>query len=122
MVRGARTNGPLNTTLYSGMPRIRRTTSSTTTSLTAFPTQKPLGIIKRIISVSSNPGDIILDFFAGSGTVGEAATMLGRSFILVDNNPEAIEVMRKRLSDKPVAFSNAPMPYVSPRPQVTPLV
>ena len=89
---------------------------------TGYPTQKPLGIIKRIISVSSNPGDIILDFFAGSGTVGEAATMLGRSFILVDNNPEAIEVMRKRLSDKPVAFSNAPMPYVSPRPQVTPLV
>ena len=64
---------------------------------TGYPTQKPLGIIERIIRVHSNPGDLVLDFFAGSGTTGEAAAKLERDFILVDNNPEAIQVMEKRL-------------------------
>lgn len=64
---------------------------------TGYPTQKPLGIIERIIRVHSNPGDLVLDFFAGSGTTGEAAAKLERDFILVDNNPEAIRVMAKRL-------------------------
>lgn len=63
---------------------------------TGYPTQKPLGVLKRIINASSNPGDTVLDFFAGSGTTGEAAHQLGRKFILVDNNPQAIEVMKKR--------------------------
>jgi site-specific DNA-methyltransferase (adenine-specific) len=65
---------------------------------TGYPTQKPLGILKRIIAVSSNPGDTVLDFFAGSGTTGEAAQQLGRKFILVDSNQPAIEVMKKRLA------------------------
>lgn len=65
---------------------------------TGYPTQKPLGILKRIIIASSNPGDIVLDFFAGSGTTGEAALLLGRRFILVDNNIEALQVMAKRFS------------------------
>lgn len=65
---------------------------------TGYPTQKPLGILKRIIAVSSNPGDSVLDFFAGSGTTGEAADQLGRKFILIDNNKPAIEVMKKRLA------------------------
>ena len=65
---------------------------------TGYPTQKPLGIIERIIRVHSNPGDLVLDFFAGSGTTGEAAAKLERDFILVDNNPEAIQVMEKRLA------------------------
>jgi len=65
---------------------------------TGYPTQKPLGILKRIISVHSNPGDLVLDFFCGSGTTGEAAGLLGRSFILVDNNPEAVEISMKRLA------------------------
>ena len=65
---------------------------------TGYPTQKPLGILKRIIQASSNPGDTVLDFFAGSGTTGEAAHQLGRQFILVDNNPDALEVMKKRLA------------------------
>jgi len=63
---------------------------------TGYPTQKPLGILRRIIQASSRPGDIVLDFFAGSGTTGVAALELDRRFILVDNNPEAIQVMKKR--------------------------
>jgi site-specific DNA-methyltransferase (adenine-specific) len=60
---------------------------------TGYATQKPLGILRRIISVSSNTGDLVLDFFAGSGTTGKACAELGRSFILVDNNEQALRVM-----------------------------
>lgn len=63
---------------------------------TGYPTQKPLGILKRIVQASSNPGDLVLDFFAGSGTTGEACLALGRRFVLVDNNPQALEVMARR--------------------------
>ena len=63
---------------------------------TGYPTQKPVGILKRIMAASSKPGDLVLDFFAGSGTTGAAALELGRKFCLVDNNPEAFEVMRER--------------------------
>lgn len=63
---------------------------------TGYPTQKPLGILKRIVQASSRPGAIVLDFFAGSGTTGVAALELGRRFILVDNNPEALAVMARR--------------------------
>ncbi|HEX9019125.1 MAG TPA: site-specific DNA-methyltransferase [Anaerolineaceae bacterium] len=66
---------------------------------TGYPTQKPLAIIRRIVLASSNPGDVVLDFFAGSGTLGAVCRELGREFILVDNNPEAIEVMRRRFAD-----------------------
>lgn len=65
---------------------------------TGYPTQKPLGILRRIIQASSEPGDWVLDFFAGSGTTGAAAQELGRRFVLVDQNPEAIEVMRTRFA------------------------
>lgn len=65
---------------------------------TGYPTQKPLGILRRIISASSHPGDLVLDFFAGSGTTGAAALELGRDFLLVDSNPEAIAVMQKRFA------------------------
>ena len=61
-----------------------------------YPTQKPLGILNRIIKVHSNPEDLVLDFFAGSGTTGEAAAQNGRNAILVDANPQAIEVMKYR--------------------------
>jgi len=63
---------------------------------TGYPTQKPLGILKRIVQASSNPGDLVLDFFAGSGTTGAACLALGRRFALVDNNPVALEVMARR--------------------------
>lgn len=68
---------------------------------TGYPTQKPLGILRRIIQASSRPGDLVLDFFAGSGTTGAACLELGRRFILVDDNPEAIEVMRRRFVGVP---------------------
>ena len=71
---------------------------------TGYPTQKPLGILTRIIRASSNPGDHVLDFFAGSGTTGDAAARLGRRFTLVDDNPEAIAVMRRRLAPHAPAF------------------
>ncbi|NLN70008.1 MAG: site-specific DNA-methyltransferase [Chloroflexi bacterium] len=66
---------------------------------TGYPTQKPVGVLKRIVSASSNPGDLVLDFFAGSGTVGEVCLELERRFILVDNNPQAIAVMQTRFSE-----------------------
>ncbi|WP_437583938.1 DNA-methyltransferase [Paramicrobacterium sp. CJ85] len=65
---------------------------------TGYPTQKPLGVLRRIIQASSNEGDWVLDFFAGSGTTGAAAKALGRNYVLVDQNPEALAVMRKRLA------------------------
>lgn len=65
---------------------------------TGYPTQKPLALIRRIVRVHSNPGELIVDFFAGSGTVGAAADECSRNFLLVDNNMEAVQVMRKRLS------------------------
>ena len=64
---------------------------------TGYPTQKPVGILRRIIQASSKPGDVVLDFFAGSGTTGFVANELGRRFILVDQNPESIEVIKERL-------------------------
>ena len=65
---------------------------------TGYPTQKPLAILKRIVKVHSNPGDRVLDFFAGSGTTGEAAVRAGRSAVLIDSHPDAVRVMRKRLA------------------------
>jgi site-specific DNA-methyltransferase (adenine-specific) len=66
---------------------------------TGYPTQKPLAIVRRIVRSSSPPGGLVADFFAGSGTTGVAAYEAGRRFLLVDNNPEAIEVMRRRFAD-----------------------
>ena len=66
---------------------------------TGYPTQKPLGVLRRIVQASSRPGDTVLDFFAGSGTTGEAAARLGRKFILVDNSEEALRVMAQRLGE-----------------------
>ena len=65
---------------------------------TGYPTQKPLGILRRIISASSRPGDRVLDFFAGSGTTAQAAFELKRQFVVVDQNPESIEVITGRLN------------------------
>lgn len=65
---------------------------------TGYPTQKPLGILQRIVRVHSSPGDRLLDFFAGSGSFGEAAAREDRNCVLVDENPEAVEVMARRLA------------------------
>jgi site-specific DNA-methyltransferase (adenine-specific) len=68
---------------------------------TGYPTQKPLGILRRIVQASSSPGDRVLDFFAGSGTTGAACMELGRDFILIDDNPAALEVMARRFRGVP---------------------
>ena len=80
--------------------------SPTGTEKTGYPTQKPVGILRRIIQASSKPGDLVVDFFGGSGTTGFAAAELGRNFVLMDRNPEAIEVMRDRFASAsiPVDF------------------
>lgn len=77
---------------------------------TGYPTQKPLGVLNRIVRVHSNPGDRVLDFFAGSGTTGEAAWRAGRRCTLVDNNPDALRVMQKRFSEAAPRFHNWPPP------------
>jgi len=66
---------------------------------TGYPTQKPEAIIRRMMLASTRPGDTVLDCFAGSGTTGAVARALDRRFLLVDDNPEAITVMRARLGD-----------------------
>jgi site-specific DNA-methyltransferase (adenine-specific) len=65
---------------------------------TGYPTQKPLKLLERIVRASSNPGDLVADFFGGTGTTGVAAQRLGRRFLLVDENPEAIRITRERLA------------------------
>lgn len=64
---------------------------------TGYPTQKPERLLERIVAASSRPGDLVLDFFAGSGTTGAVAKRLGRRFLLVDSNPEAVRIARARL-------------------------
>jgi site-specific DNA-methyltransferase (adenine-specific) len=71
---------------------------------TGYPTQKPKGILRRVIQASSAPSDLVLDFFAGSGTTGAVAAELGRQFILIDQNPESIAVITSRLNADGVAF------------------
>ena len=70
---------------------------------TGYPTQKPEGLLRRMITASTKPGDRVLDFFAGSGTTGAVARALGRRFVLVDQNAEAIAVIRARIGER-VAF------------------
>lgn len=64
---------------------------------TGYPTQKPVAVLRRIVAASCPPGGLVADFFAGSGTTGAAALELGRRFLLVDSNPEAVAVMTGRL-------------------------
>ena len=64
---------------------------------TGYPNQKPEGVLRRVLEPSSKPGDWVLDFFAGSGTTGAVARAMGRRFVLVDSQPEAIDVMLGRL-------------------------
>ena len=65
---------------------------------TGYPTQKPVAILRRIVAASCPPGGLVADFFAGSGTAGAAAAELGRRFLLVDSNPDAVAVMTRRLA------------------------
>jgi site-specific DNA-methyltransferase (adenine-specific) len=74
---------------------------------TGYPNQKPEVILRRIIQASSRPGDRVLDFFAGSGTTGAVARQLGRRYLLVDDNPDALAVMQRRLGEDEVAVVDA---------------
>jgi site-specific DNA-methyltransferase (adenine-specific) len=65
---------------------------------TGYPTQKPEGVLRRIVQASSRPGDWCLDCFAGSGTLGAVARALGRRYVLIDSNPKAIAVANRRLA------------------------
>ncbi len=67
---------------------------------TGYPTQKPEGVLRRIVSASSRPGGWCLDFFAGSGTLGAVCAQLGRHYALVDSNPDAIAISRARLESE----------------------
>jgi len=80
---------------------------------TGYPTQKPLGILKRIVQASSPQNGRVIDFFAGSGTTGVACLELGRNFTLIDNNREAMEVMAKRFDGAAniVWYNFDPKPY-----------
>jgi site-specific DNA-methyltransferase (adenine-specific) len=73
---------------------------------TGYPTQKPEGIVRRMVGASTRPGDWCLDFFAGSGTLGAVAAQLGRHYVLIDSNPEAVEIMRARLGGVESAASS----------------
>ena len=79
---------------------------------TGYPTQKPEGIIKRMVLASTRPGDWCLDFFAGSGTLGAVAAKSGRRYVLIDSNPEADRIMRERLG-KPTTTDAPPKAVVS---------
>ena len=81
---------------------------------TGYPTQKPRGVLDRIVKVHSCPGDLLLDFFAGSGTFGESAVELGRDCILVDDNPEALAVMHRRFATRDVTWVDRPPPVARP--------
>ena len=87
---------------------------------TGYPTQKPEGIVRRMVAASTMKGDWCLDFFAGSGTLGAVAAELDRRYVLIDENPEAVAVMEKRLATgesrlRGHAGGFASLPRFSPR-------
>ena len=79
---------------------------------TGYATQKPLGLLERIVRVHSRPGDRVLDFFAGSGTTGDAARRNGREFLLIDESKEAVGVMEKRLGVQAERSATHPHPRI----------
>jgi site-specific DNA-methyltransferase (adenine-specific) len=76
---------------------------------TGYATQKPLGVLERIVRVHSNAGETVLDFFAGSGTTGEAAAKHGRRFVMVDESAAAVKIMEKRLKPYSPRREDAPI-------------
>ena len=71
---------------------------------TGYATQKPEGVVRRILSASSQEDDLVLDFFAGSGTTGAVAQKMNRRFVMIDNNDEAIAVMARRLGTSGIRY------------------
>src|SRR3712207_2874729 len=89
-VQAARGKRPTDTWWHTIVPTSGR-------EKTGYPTQKPEGIVRRMVAASSRPGGWCLDFFAGSGTLGAVAARLGRRYVLVDSSADAVAVMRARL-------------------------
>jgi site-specific DNA-methyltransferase (adenine-specific) len=81
---------------------------------TGYPTQKPEGVLRRIVAASSRVGGWCLDPFAGSGTLGAVCAELGRRYVLIDSSPVAVGVMQDRLATTPIALSEAPSPVSAP--------
>jgi site-specific DNA-methyltransferase (adenine-specific) len=77
------------------------------TEKTGYPNQKPAGVLRRVLEPSTRPGDWVLDFFAGSGTTGAVARAMGRRFVMVDANPDAVAVMRRRLAADRTTYLDA---------------
>ena len=85
---------------------------------TGYATQKPEGILRRILSASSEENDWVLDFFAGSGTTGAVAQQMNRRFVMIDNNEEAISVMARRLGATGVCYADGELqPLTIEQPQ-----
>jgi site-specific DNA-methyltransferase (adenine-specific) len=82
--------------------------SPTGSEKTGYPTQKPEGIVRRMVHASTRRGDWCLDFFAGSGTLGAVAAALGRRYVLIDSNPDAVAIMQRRLPTAAVLTPGAP--------------
>ena len=76
---------------------------------TGYPTQKPEGIVRRMVAASSKPGGWCLDFFAGSGTLGAVCGQLGRRFVLIDSNAAAVAIMRRRLGAQSAIMPATPI-------------
>jgi site-specific DNA-methyltransferase (adenine-specific) len=74
---------------------------------TGYPTQKPAGVLRRLVAASSRAGGWCLDPFAGSGTLGAVCAALGRRYVMIDSSPTAIDVMRDRLGDAVTARARA---------------
>ncbi len=93
--KAARGKRPTDVWFHTIVPTVGR-------EKTGYPTQKPEGVLRRLVAASSRPGGWCLDPFAGSGTLGAVCRTLRRRFVLIDENPVAIEVMRRRLGgDRP---------------------
>ena len=76
---------------------LRTIVSPTGREKTGYPTQKPEGLLRRFVQASSRPGDMCMDPFAGSGTLGAVAASLGRRYLLMDSSPQAVGVATQRL-------------------------
>ena len=100
--KGFHPEGKMLSDVWTDIPII----STTGLERVGYATQKPLKLLERIIHIFSNPGDLVLDFYAGSGTTGVAAQGLGRSAILIDKNPEAVAKAEIRLSNAPMVEFN----------------
>ena len=92
--RRANPDGKVMGDVWTGIPRLCKTHKE---RVPVVPTQLPLALLRRIVGVSSNPGDLVIDPFVGSGTTGVAAVESGRQFVGIDCNPKYAALAQERL-------------------------